>query len=112
MKVRKRPFLSFRRKPESRNTKNFWTPAPVPDTDPGFAGVTAWRTFCETVKVVPWNFAISIAGMPGGRKTRPWTAQEAVAPFRPFSVKRRTALSTRTPPVPKKRKNPEELQHD
>jgi len=31
-KVRKRPFLSFRRKPESRNTKNFWTPA--------FAGVT------------------------------------------------------------------------
>jgi len=102
--VRKHLFLSFRRKPESRNTKNFWTPA--------FAGVTAWRTFCETVKVAAWNFAISTADMQGGLKTRRWTAQEAVAPFRPFSVKRRTALSTRTPPVPKKRKNPEELQHD
>jgi len=29
--------------PESRNAKNFWTPAPVPDRDPGFAGVTAQR---------------------------------------------------------------------
>jgi hypothetical protein len=56
-----------------------------------------------------WNFAISTVGMPDGRKTRRWTAQEAVAPFRPFSVKRRTALSTRTPPVPKKRINREEL---
>jgi hypothetical protein len=35
--IRKRPFPSFRRKPESRNTKNLWTPA--------FAGVTAWGLF-------------------------------------------------------------------
>jgi len=34
-------FLSFRRKPESRNTKKFWTPA--------FAGATARKTFCATV---------------------------------------------------------------
>jgi hypothetical protein len=43
-KVVFRVFLSFRRKPESRHTKNFWTPA--------FAGVTAWRTFYETITIV------------------------------------------------------------
>jgi hypothetical protein len=32
-------FLSFRRKPESRNTKEFWTPA--------FAGVTVGRLFVK-----------------------------------------------------------------
>jgi len=32
---------SFRRKPESRNTKQFWSPA--------FAGVTALMTFYEVV---------------------------------------------------------------
>jgi hypothetical protein len=41
-KIEKPLFSSFRRKPESRNTKDFWTPA--------FAGVTAWKTFYETVK--------------------------------------------------------------
>jgi hypothetical protein len=40
-KIEKLSFKSFRRKPESSNTKNFWTPA--------FAGVTAWRTFYEAV---------------------------------------------------------------
>jgi len=40
-KVEKCPFLSFRRKPESRKTKSFWTPA--------FAGVTAWRTFYNAI---------------------------------------------------------------
>jgi hypothetical protein len=31
---------SFRRKPESSSFKVFRTPAPAPDSDPGFAGVT------------------------------------------------------------------------
>jgi len=35
--------------PESRKNKPFWTPAPVPDPDPGFAGVTTLRAICETV---------------------------------------------------------------
>jgi hypothetical protein len=42
-------FLSFRRKPESRTTKDFWTPAPVPDSDPGFTGVTAWKASYERI---------------------------------------------------------------
>jgi hypothetical protein len=33
--------MSFRRKPESRNTKEFWTPA--------FAGEAAWSTFYEFI---------------------------------------------------------------
>jgi len=33
-------FPSFRRKPESSLFNMFWTPAPAPDFDPGFAGVT------------------------------------------------------------------------
>jgi hypothetical protein len=41
-KVGKRPFPSFRRKPESRKNKHFWTPA--------FAGVTALMTFYEPIK--------------------------------------------------------------
>jgi len=36
-------FSSFRRKPESRNTKDFWTPA--------FAGVTTLMTFYEAVNL-------------------------------------------------------------
>jgi len=40
-KVKKRPDSSFRRKPESRDFKKFWTPA--------FAGVTASETFYEAV---------------------------------------------------------------
>jgi hypothetical protein len=39
---------SFRRKPESSNIKNFWTPA--------FAGVTAWKTFYERIN--HWKFGI------------------------------------------------------
>jgi len=35
--------LSFRRRPESRQNKDFWTPA--------FAGVTARETFYEVVKL-------------------------------------------------------------
>jgi radical SAM superfamily enzyme YgiQ (UPF0313 family) len=35
--------VSFRRKPESRNTQGFWTPA--------FAGVTAWTAFCGSAKI-------------------------------------------------------------
>jgi hypothetical protein len=31
---------SFQRKPEPSPFKTFWTPAPVSDSDPGFAGVT------------------------------------------------------------------------
>jgi hypothetical protein len=58
--------------------------------------------------VAAWNSAISTAGMPGGRGTRRWTVRGAVGPFRPFSVERETALSTRMLPVRKKRKNPEE----
>jgi hypothetical protein len=38
-KVGEWPFLSFRRRPESRNTKDFWTP--VLARLGGFAGVTA-----------------------------------------------------------------------
>jgi len=49
-KVKKWSLLSFRRKPESRENKQFWTPAPVPDLDPGFAGVTALKTFYKAVK--------------------------------------------------------------
>jgi len=40
---RKGRFPSFRRKPESRNNKHFWTPAS--------AGVTALMTFYEAIKV-------------------------------------------------------------
>jgi hypothetical protein len=40
--IRERPFLSFRRTPESRNAKPYWTPA--------FAGVTIWRTFGEIIR--------------------------------------------------------------
>jgi hypothetical protein len=39
--VGKRPFSSFRRKPESRRSNHFWTPA--------FAGVTALATFFERI---------------------------------------------------------------
>jgi hypothetical protein len=39
---------SFRRKPESRNTKQFWTPATLSRRKPG-AGVTALMTFYEVV---------------------------------------------------------------
>jgi len=42
-KVRNSPFLSFRRRPESRKNKDFWTPA--------FAGVTARGTFYESIKL-------------------------------------------------------------
>jgi len=35
-------FLSFRRKPESRKTKGFWTPAS--------AGVTPWKTIYVFIK--------------------------------------------------------------
>jgi hypothetical protein len=59
-------------------------------------------------EAVRWNFAIITAGMPGGRTTGRWTARGAVAPFRPSSVKRDTALSTRMLPVRKKRKSREE----
>ena len=37
--------LSFRRKPESSHFNSFWTPAPAPDLDPGFAGVTGLGLF-------------------------------------------------------------------
>ena len=39
----KMTFLSFRRKPESRNNNRFWTPA--------FAGVTALRHSNEIVNI-------------------------------------------------------------
>jgi len=42
-KVKKRAFLSFRRKPESGYFNMFWTPA--------FAGVTTQKTFYETINV-------------------------------------------------------------
>jgi hypothetical protein len=41
-KVEKWSLPSFRRKPESRKNKQFWTPA--------FAGVTALKTFYKAVK--------------------------------------------------------------
>jgi hypothetical protein len=53
-------FSSFRRslspkvvirEPESRNYERFWTPAPVPDHDPGFAGVKALTTFFTKASV-------------------------------------------------------------
>jgi hypothetical protein len=34
-----------------------WTPAPVPDADPGFAGVTAWVTFYEPV-IIDGNISL------------------------------------------------------
>ena len=40
--IEERLFLSFRRKPESREEKDFWTPA--------FAGVTAEKAFYEVFK--------------------------------------------------------------
>ena len=49
-KVRNVRQPSFRRKPESRYfewLQKHWTPVPVPDSDPGFTGVT---TFDEVVK--------------------------------------------------------------
>ena len=49
MNIKKHPFLSFRRKPESRNTKEFWTPAPA--RLGGFAGVTPLVTFYERIKL-------------------------------------------------------------
>jgi len=49
MNVKKHLFLSFRWKPESRNTKEFWTPAPV--RLGGFAGVTTLVTFYERIKL-------------------------------------------------------------
>jgi hypothetical protein len=42
VKSRQPLFSSFRRKPESRKNKHFWTQA--------FAGVTALKTFYEAVK--------------------------------------------------------------
>jgi hypothetical protein len=39
-KFKKIDILSFRRKPEASHFNSFWTPAPAPDIDPGFAGVT------------------------------------------------------------------------
>ena len=44
-KVKGCHFLSFRRKPESRENKTFWTPA--------FAGVTALRAFTKPLHVEP-----------------------------------------------------------
>jgi hypothetical protein len=52
-KVRKRPYSSFRRKPESRDFEKFWTPA--------FAGVTAWETFYEAVKKLLENWSIGVS---------------------------------------------------
>jgi len=33
-----------------RKNEHFWTPVPVPDSDPGFAGVTALGTFYECIR--------------------------------------------------------------
>jgi len=41
--------MSFRRKPESRKYKHFWTPATLSRRKPG-AGVTALGTFYEPIK--------------------------------------------------------------
>ena len=49
-KAEKHSFLSFRRKPESRNSNDFWTPATLPRRKPG-AGVTVRRTFEETITI-------------------------------------------------------------
>jgi hypothetical protein len=53
VKSQKINLLSFRpgsgsgmtAKPESSHFNSFWTPAPAPDSDPGFAGVTGLRLF-------------------------------------------------------------------
>jgi len=50
------------------NTKDFWTPA--------FAGVTAWRTSCETVNIIEPNFTTLICQ---GEQMRP--------PFGPLQKK-------------------------
>jgi len=47
VKSQKRPFLSLRRKPESRNNKEFWTPA--------FAGVTTLVTLYENLVFEFWT---------------------------------------------------------
>jgi hypothetical protein len=54
----------------SSNFKSFWTPAPVPDPDPGFAGVTGIETYCDLVKIGPpeadwslgfiWNLVLEV----------------------------------------------------
>ncbi len=46
----KMTFLSFRRKPESRNNNRFWTPATLSRRKPG-AGVTALRHSNEIVNI-------------------------------------------------------------
>jgi len=77
--------------------------------DPGFRRGDDLEgfSFYETVKLAAWNSAISTAGTPGGLKKGRWTARRAAAPFRPSSVKRETAWSTRMLPVQKKRKSPD-----
>jgi hypothetical protein len=50
-KVKKWPFLSFRRKPESKKNMHFGTPAGVYPERSRRAGVTALMTFYETVKI-------------------------------------------------------------
>ena len=42
---------SFRRKPESRKNKDFWTPVVDPAFIGASAGVTALMTFYETIKI-------------------------------------------------------------
>jgi hypothetical protein len=59
--------------------------------------------------VAAWNSAISTAGMPRGRRTKPWTVQGAAGPFRHSSVEKEKALSTRTPLVPKRKKKPRKV---
>jgi hypothetical protein len=44
---------SYRRKPVSSYFKMFWTPAPVPDPDPGFAGVTTKVDFQRSRNMSP-----------------------------------------------------------
>jgi len=48
----KRPFSSFRRKPESRGSNPFWTPAS--------AGVTVLATFSDALTYISLNLSFDI----------------------------------------------------
>jgi len=58
--VRKGCLWSFRRKPESRQFRVFWTPAPVPDHDPGSSGVTNQKAFYEPVEILTSCFLLFV----------------------------------------------------
>ena len=74
----KRGKSSYRRKPVSSLFKTFWTPAPVPDSDPGFAGVTVRVNFQRShfVKLTKEGSNITVQvdtnGTAGGAEGADW----------------------------------------